>query len=336
MKTVLTTLMAILLVLTPFAYARAGSDTQSRYDTIRTAAEQQQLEQQMREVRRQLAAAAHRLAELTLQMAGPNVTIRMRRLDLHRAVLGISIGDTTAPQSARGVSVMAVTPGGPAEKAGIRAGDVITAINGVAFRSDKQESATDKLVDFMDKVKPGAMLKLSYVRSGRDFSTEVKAGRLSDYFALGMPPIPPVPPVPPANLRAIYGPPYPYMYVRSWGGPWSDMQLVPLSPTLGRYFGTDQGLLVVHAPPNPVLKLRDGDVILKIGGREPGTPPHAMRILYSYGPGETLKLGIMRRGKPMILSITLPKAPKPKLGPNHPWSLRDQAFIARWVDQGLG
>ena len=45
----------------------------------------------------------------------------------HRAYLGVTIADTT---SGAGVYVSAVTAGGPANKAGINVGDVITAING--------------------------------------------------------------------------------------------------------------------------------------------------------------------------------------------------------------
>ncbi|MGH8284052.1 MAG: PDZ domain-containing protein [Gammaproteobacteria bacterium] len=356
MKTVLTVFLTAVLVLPPLVYAQTGN-TQAQPNTPETAADRQQLaqnqtqldqnqqkleanqqklEQQMQEARRQMQAAAQRMAELTLQMEGPMVSRITHLFDPKRAVLGVSIEEADASQNASGAQVLAVTPGGPADKAGLRTGDVITAINGMKFKSDKQASAADKLMDFMDEAKPGETLKLSYLRNGRDFTTDVKAGRLSDYsVAMGMPPIPPPPPVPPvrpSNLRAIYGPP-PF-FGRGW--PWGDMQLVQLTPGLGQYFDTNQGLLVVRAPHDPALKLADGDVILKIGNREPGTPSHAMRILYSYGPGETLTLHILRKHRPLTLSITVPKTRKPSAGPYRPMSLQDQAFIARWVDQGLG
>jgi S1-C subfamily serine protease len=44
----------------------------------------------------------------------------------HRAYLGVHVGDT----GGKGVYVGSVTPGGPAEKAGLKQGDVITAVNG--------------------------------------------------------------------------------------------------------------------------------------------------------------------------------------------------------------
>lgn len=93
------------------------------------------------------------------------------------------------------------------------------------------------------------------------------------------------------------------------GSRWGEMQLAPVSEALGKYFGTDKGLLVLRAPKEPSLQLQDGDVITAIGGRDPGSPSHAMRILGSYGPGESVKLDIMRKGKPLTLNVALPKSP---------------------------
>jgi hypothetical protein len=84
------------------------------------------------------------------------------------------------------------------------------------------------------------------------------------------------------------------------------MELVELSPGLGRYFGTDSGLLVVRAPSDPALKLEDGDVIRRIGGREPGSVSHAMRILRSYEEGEALELEIMREQRSRRLDVQIP------------------------------
>jgi hypothetical protein len=87
---------------------------------------------------------------------------------------------------------------------------------------------------------------------------------------------------------------------------WDAMQLVALTPQLGEYFGTESGILVLRAPENESLGLRDGDVILDIGGRVPTTPEHTLRILSSFVPGETLTLGIMRNGRRETREIALP------------------------------
>jgi S1-C subfamily serine protease len=92
-------------------------------------------------------------------------------------------------------------------------------------------------------------------------------------------------------------------------GPWGDVELVSLTPALGEYFGTDAGLLVVRAGRMGELGLRDGDVILEIAGRQPQSPEHAMRILASFEPGESLQASIMRQRRRETVSVTVPSEP---------------------------
>jgi S1-C subfamily serine protease len=87
---------------------------------------------------------------------------------------------------------------------------------------------------------------------------------------------------------------------------WSDMQLATLTPELGGYFGTDKGLLVLRGPGKDSLKLRDGDVILDIGGRAPTSPEHALRILGSFEPGEKLTITVMRKQRRETLTVDIP------------------------------
>jgi len=84
------------------------------------------------------------------------------------------------------------------------------------------------------------------------------------------------------------------------------MQLVMLTSGLGSYFGTTKGLLVLRAPEDAALQLKDGDVILDIGGREPTSPEHAMKILGSFQKGEPLKITIMRNKSKQTLDVKLP------------------------------
>lgn len=279
-----------------------------------------QLEQQLQQAQEKLQTLAQRVAQLSMQLNGPDMqrAMRLRFFRPNHAILGVTIGDTDAASVGdKGVKISAVTPGGPAEKAGLHAGDVITGINDTTFASKGDESATDRLLEFMDEVKPDDSLKVAYLRDGKAATTSIKAGRIdADDFAFAFPappPVPPVPPVPPEPYVSVVQPapdvpppPHSFLWVMNTDGITGDMQLIPLSKGLGQYFGTDKGLLVVHAAQKSALKLEDGDVILKIGGREPGTPSHAMRILHSYGPGDSLKLDIMRKGKPLNLDVKLP------------------------------
>jgi len=120
-----------------------------------------------------------------------------------------------------------------------------------------------------------------------------------------MPPIPPIPPMPAMPLDVPghdagerFGP----IFIH---GPLGEMELVSLTPQLGKYFGTEKGVLVVRAPKD--FKLEDGDVILAIDGREPTSGSHATRILGSYQPGEKIAIKVMRQQKTVNVETTLPE-----------------------------
>ena len=76
-----------------------------------------------------------------------------------------------------------------------------------------------------------------------------------------------------------------------------DLELAPLNPELGQYFGTTEGVLVIRAPKDKSLGLRGGDVVQAVDGRKPAGPAHLLRILRSYERGETFKLDILRNRK---------------------------------------
>lgn len=91
--------------------------------------------------------------------------------------------------------------------------------------------------------------------------------------------------------------------------PAGNMELTALTPRLGRYFGTDHGILVVRAPTHGVLKLEDGDVILSIGGRAPVSSSQAIRILTSYDPGEKIRLVVLREHHRVEITTTMSGPP---------------------------
>lgn len=278
-----------------------------------TVPSQADLEKQLEDARARLNEDARRVAALSMQVNGGmmrNMALMRERMEKmsHRGFLGVDLDDDDAKSG--GAVLAGVTPGGPADKAGLRAGDVITSINGTAIKAASDDSAADKLVEYLrDNAKPGDSLKVGYSRDGKDATTTVVPGSLRD-FGIMIPPMPPVPPVPPVPAMPAM-PPMPPMpafnFIFGNNRVWGDMQLVALNPGLGQYFGTDKGLLVLHAAKSSPLQLQDGDVIQQIGGRDPVNPPHAMRILSSYGAGESVKLDIMRKGKPLTLNVTMPK-----------------------------
>jgi hypothetical protein len=128
------------------------------------------------------------------------------------------------------------------------------------------------------------------------------------------------------QIGAISSVPMPPLAMMRAVGVFGSAELVPITPKLGQYFGTDKGLLVVRAPADTRLKLEDGDVIVDIGGRTPSSPTHAFRILGSYQPGEQLKLNVLRQKKQMSFEITVPNDPSAAMssGPTEPFLFQDQ------------
>lgn len=278
--------------------------------TFGTSAAQRQeqaeaIDVQMREAEERLAEAAARVAELS----SSRLPAMVRRLQgSMRPVMGITIGGDAADGAVEGVTVAGVSPGSAASEAGIQAGDVITSINGESFSADDGEQANRKLLDFMRGVEEGDELDVEYLRNGRPQTVAVRPGTMrNEMFAFGpenrgfafhaAPGAPGVPPAPGApGFFSFY----------AGSGSWGDMEMVSLTEDLGRYFGTDKGLLVVRAPEDESLKLRDGDVIQRIDGREPTSVSHAMRILGSYQSGESLEIEIMRDRKRQTLAVEMP------------------------------
>ena len=73
-----------------------------------------------------------------------------------------------------GAYVAETTPGGPAGKAGMRPGDVITEVN-----NQKIQGAGD-VVDYVSSQPIGARVLLHYLREGRPAETQVALGELPD------------------------------------------------------------------------------------------------------------------------------------------------------------
>ena len=76
-----------------------------------------------------------------------------------------------------GVLVQEIQPGGPAEKAGLKAGDIITSIDGHAVKDG------DDLVNEIASRRPGSSIRLGYVRDGKPADATVAIGDRDKVFA---------------------------------------------------------------------------------------------------------------------------------------------------------
>ena len=318
------------VVFESFRLAQAEMDAElEEYDRSRAErdVEMAHAREEMANAREQMEKAAREMARLGQELAG-EVVIRIRDRQ-PKAMLGINLQSSDG-KGADGVEVAGVSSDGPAAKAGLQAGDILVEIDGNSLKGDDDDSSVGKLTGYMADVEPGQKVTVDYLRDGKphsvviettefnfwnfpnfafDFDSSDMAESLEELKNLGehrrfefvIPggAIAPHMPRGPRQLYAFGG--------HRIHGALGDMEMVSLTPELGEYFGTKKGLLVVRAPKNEDIDLQDGDVILKVGDREPSSPGQLFRIIGSYEAGETVELQVMRKKKKRKLEITLPE-----------------------------
>ena len=276
----------------------------------RAQGEDASLEKRLADAQRRLEDAAREVAELSGEAAGPGGFQQFEYFlpGPRRAMLGVNLGG--AEPNGGGVRIESVSPGGPAQDAGVKAGDVIVAVQAKPVATGRE------LVRAMEAVKPGDKVELALKRDGKPLKFAVEARPLDKALFIGTPGMPAMHPLPAMPALPVLGE-LPHGGAMHWLlEDWGDAEFVTLTPTLGRYFGAEKGVLVARAPGGADLGLQDGDVILAIGGREPQSGSHAMRILRSYQPGEAVELRILRDRRAQTLSAKVPERDVLRLVPS--------------------
>jgi len=99
-----------------------------------------------------------------------------RGIQIKRAYLGVETGDA---ETASGALVSAVVPGGPADEAGLQAGDVVVSIAGRAV------TKSDEVAAVVGAKKPGDSVKVAVRRGGDARTLDVKLGTRPDQARQG-------------------------------------------------------------------------------------------------------------------------------------------------------
>lgn len=269
----------------------------------------------------------------------PSVTMGGRALVFgsSRGRLGVSISPRQDDREHAGALIMDVTEDGPAESAGIRKGDVITAIDGhsllepLPHRDAERDLDLDwsvpvqRLRALMRDVEPGDEVEVTYERDGAETTVTVEASGLDrlgvgalgrgwrfdpedfrfDLEELG-------------DVRVHVAPRARWFdgMTGAWGfsGFGGDLELANLNAELGSYFGAEEGVLVLDIDEDSPLGLEPGDVLLDIDGREVRDREHARRILGSYEPGEDLSFTVIRRGQRQTVAGSMPEPQRRRWG----------------------
>lgn len=247
---------------------------------------------------------------------------RLEMVTTRRARLGVFVDTRANDNDSVGATISSVTPGGPAAKAGIQSGDIITRIDGQSLlgggtsRSAEADESVPalRLIELVSKLEPNDTISVEYRRGAAKRTATVVTGNEPAYrvFA-GAERAPGLPDWDRfgefgGEMRARRFPDGGFVFML--GGPLASLELAPLNADLGSYFGTTEGVLVISVPKESTLGLKGGDVILSVGDRKTTSPSGLLRILRSYDPGESIRFEIMRNKSRQTVTGILEKSGK--------------------------
>jgi len=302
---------------------RARQDAQkTRQDAERT--------RQIEAARADLNRAAQRYAELTRHNANFDRAHFEREFEKRFArqpVLGVVL----SPDAKAGVRIAAVTPDSAAAAAGLRAGDVITSIDGIRFDQAQPEDRLSKARAQLGRIKINQPVALTYTRDGRA-ATARATPKLGDRLLVardadGNPLARPMPIVAPQVRNELIrlcedDDDDCRMPLLSEAFRWNGLNLATVDAQLGRYFGTDRGVLVLSTGPE-LSGLQAGDVIQRIADKPVGSPREAMAALRDKPADSRVAITYLRDRKSATTQITVPRTamlriPRPPVPPAPP------------------
>lgn len=336
------------------ASAAVADKAQAAADAAQSADDKAAARAEMARLQNELGALSKRMSELSLKMSdsGPRLSALRYLGTPDRAMVGMVL----APDEG-GVRVGGLTPDGPAARAGLKNGDVLTAINGKPLAGNNAEAVLDDARDRLHDLKEGQNVTFDYRRDGRNASLSVVATRreaansyrlLADGNGDDS-----VPMEFDKNIqvivrqaradaaraeaearhvgveavraqaqatrdqkraesdaaRAFRDASRARIEVRRSldAMPWWGIQLTELNPDLGRYFGTDHGVLVLSTDGGALDGVKAGDVIQQIAGSAVDRPEEALRRLRDQPADSKIAMQVLRDRKPLTLSVNAPK-----------------------------
>ncbi len=222
-----------------------------------------------------------------------------------RGYLGVTVGDLT-PDLARafglgdgvkGAVVQDVIASAPAGKAGVKAGDVVTAVNGKAVKDRGELTRT------VASINPGGKANLTVLRKGKKSEITVTVGTRPDEEALakgdGM------------DDGEQSG------EAAGAKGAKLGVRLQSLTPEMRQQMKLDGdvGVLIAEVAPDGAAAragIQRGDVILEVAQDAVGRPEQVVAAVSKAKPGDVLLLRVKRGSQATFVPVTIPEPEAPE------------------------
>jgi len=207
------------------------------------------------------------------------------QIRMNSAFLGVS----SRKSEKGGATVLEVTEGSPAEKAGIRKGDVITKVN------DSKIESPESLFETIHNYKPGDKVKIVFTRDGKEQSamatlekSEFKPKDFNYKYNFKMPPMP-----------EMYG-----MDMDSWGHKQPKLGIKAQDAEDGK------GVNVLEVEDSSVAfksGLKKGDIIVQFDGIDVNSTNELVDQMEEARHKPVIKVKIMRNGVSQDIDIKIPR-----------------------------
>lgn len=325
--------------------AKARADATAHADARAHAEATAEARAELAEIRAQMQDLSKRMAELSIELgdAGPRAYAFRYIGEPDRAIVGVVL----APEGKR-VRIGAVTPGSPAARAGLRNGDIITAIDGKPVEGADEEDALDRARDLLADLKQDQKVTIAYLRGNQRGEAALTAERRKAWTWPALMATDDGEPLLPedfeervqreveraqrdversmrdkermradmerareamarVDMKEVRDAMEEGRRAMRRAMPWWGLNLAPVNADLGRYFGADEGALVISADEDSLPGLRAGDVITGVAGEDVARPEDALRALRDQPAGKDVPVRVLRERKALTLTLKTPE-----------------------------
>lgn len=258
--------------------------------------------------------------------------VRVMSLGGATSYLGIGVKEILADRTKElklkeeaGVEITRVDPGSPAEKAGLKNGDVV-----LEYQGNRVEGA-EQFVRFVRETPVGRQVKLKVVRNGSNQAVTATIGsrpgipfpvrqRVEEELARVREQLRELP-----EIRVMDVP----QAVMGWRSGRLGIDGESVEDQLADYFGVKEGVLVRSvAKEMPAVKagIKAGDVIVRIEDQPVRTPRDITAAIRSHKSRNPLKVTLFRQRAEMTLEVQLPDDERPAPIPRGKSAARPRDF----------